>query len=97
MQDSDDLHRAFGNRPIENDVFPRSVSEQSSHDLCVLLAERMGTVSDLPASIDKQRIILVGLGFRPCFDRVIPNVGEVFDGLVRERQISHFYAVLSMS
>ena len=82
MQNSDDLHRTFGGRPIENDVFPRSVTEQAFHDFRVLLAEWVGTVGDLPTGINEERIILVGLGFRPCFDRVIPNIGKVFDGLV---------------
>ena len=85
MQNSDDLHRAFGDPPIENDVFPRSVTEQSCHDLSVLLALRPGAVGNLPAGINEQRIILVGLGFGPCFDRIVPDSCKVLDGLVREK------------
>lgn len=95
MQDSDYLNIAAVEYSIEQEVFASLEASQSVEYLIVAFTEKLGISRYLLAGGYQHVVIVVRLPFRPLIERIVPDVGKVFDRLVGQTIFSHLFVPLS--
>ena len=81
VQDSDYLYITAVEYSIEQEVFACLEASQSVEYLVIAFSEELGVSRYLLAGRYQHVVIVIGLPLRPLVERVVPNVGKVFDRL----------------
>ena len=95
VQDSDYLNIAAVEYSIEQEVFACLEASQSVEYLVVAFAEKLGISRYLLAGGYQHIVIVIRLLFRPLIERVVPDVGKVFDRFIGQTIFSHLLVPLS--
>ena len=89
VQDSDYLYIAVVEYSIEQEMFACFEASQPVEYLVVAFAEELWISRYLLAGGYQHIIIVISLPFRPFVERVVPDVGKVFDRFVGQTIFSH--------
>ena len=96
VQDSDYLYIAVVDYSVEQEVFACLEASQSFEYLVIAFAEEFGISRYLLAGGYQHIVIVISLPLRPFVERVVPDVGKVFDRFVGQTIFSHLLVPLSM-